>query len=90
MSVAADPRHPRTTPAGVALRVLAAAGLGLSAYIHLHLAHRYATVPHDTIGQDDLFYVQGVTAAAVGLWLLVTGQRAAWWMAALVGEPSLA
>jgi hypothetical protein len=89
MTVAADPRQPRTTALAVVLRVLAAAALGVSAYIHLHLAHRYATVPHDTIGQDDLFYVQGAVAAAVGLWLLVTGQRLAWWSAASVGAASL-
>ena len=89
MTFAADPRRPRTTPVAVALRVLAGAGLGLTAYIHLHLAHRYATVPHDTIGQDDLFYAQGIVAAVVGLWLLVTGHRAAWWSAALVAAGSL-
>ena len=88
MTFAADPRHPRTTPVAVALRVLAVAGLGVSAYVHLHLAHRYATVPHDTIGQDDLFYAQGVVAAVIGLWLLVTGHRFAWWAAALVGASS--
>lgn len=87
MSVRVDPRRPRTTPAAVALRVLAAAGLGVSAYIHLHLAHLYRTLG-DTITQAQLFYVQGVIAAVVGLWLLVTGQRFAWWAAALVGAAS--
>ena len=90
VTVATDPRRSRATPLALVLRVLAAAALGVSAYIHLHLAHRYATVPHDTIGQDDLFYVQGVVAAAVGLWLLLTGQRVAWWAAAAVGAASFA
>jgi hypothetical protein len=90
VTTAAPTARPRTSTLDVGLRVLAAVGLGISAYVHLHLAHRYATVPHDTIGQDDLFYVQGVLAAAVGLWLLVTGMRLAWWVAALVGAGSFA
>jgi hypothetical protein len=89
MSVRVDPRRPRTTPAAVALRILAAACLGVSAWIHFHLADRYATVPHDVIGQDDLFYIQAAVAAVVALWLLVTGRRFAWWAAALVGASSL-
>jgi hypothetical protein len=72
------------------LRVLAVAGLAVSAWIHYDLADRYATVPHDTIGQDDLFYAQAAVAAIVALWLLVTGMRTAWWAAALVGAGSFA
>lgn len=72
------------------LRVLAVAGLAVSAWIHFDLADTYATVPHDTIGQDDLFYAQAAVAALVALWLLVTGMRTAWWAAALVGAGSFA
>jgi hypothetical protein len=65
------------------LRLLAVAALGISAYVHLHLAHRY---PYPgTITGTQLFIAQGVTAAAIGLALLVTGNRWAWRAAALVG-----
>ena len=68
------------------LRVLAAAALGVSAYVHLHLAHLY-TYP-GTISGTDLFRAQGVVAAAVGVVLLLSGHRWAWVAAALVGLAS--
>ena len=71
----------------VLLRVLAVAGLGISAYVHLHLASSYPV--GDTITQADLFYAQGAVAVVVGLWLLVTGHRLAWLTAALVAAASL-
>jgi hypothetical protein len=81
--------HRSLVSVGVALRVLATAGLGISAYVHLHLAPTYAGLG-GTITQEDLFYAQGVVAALVGLWLLATGMRVAWWAAALVGAGSFA
>jgi hypothetical protein len=76
-------------PADVVLRIVAAAGLAVSAYIHLHLAHLYRGLGH-TITQADLFYAQAVVAALVALWLLATGMRPAWWAAAAVGAGSFA
>lgn len=73
----------------LALRLLTAAGLAVSAYVHLHLAHLYSTLG-DTITQADLFYAQGAAAIAVALWLLVTGMRAAWAVALLLAAGSLA
>src|SRR5439155_476941 len=70
-----------------ALRVLAAS-LAISAYVHLHLAHLYTSLG-DTISMGDLFYAQGVVAALVAIWLLVTGMRIAWWVASVVGAASL-
>ena len=70
----------------VTLRVLAAAALGVSAYVHLHLANTHAYP--GTISGTDLFRVQGVTAAVVAAVLLVTGNRWAWVAAALVGLAS--
>ena len=70
----------------MALRVLAAAALGVSAYVHLHLAHRYAYP--GTISGTDLFRAQGVTAIVVGVALLATGHRWAWVAAAVVGLAS--
>jgi len=71
----------------VLVRVLAVAGLGISAYVHLHLASSYPV--GDTITQTDLFYAQGAVAIVIGLWLLVTGHRLAWLAAALVAAASL-
>ena len=70
----------------IALRVLAAAALGVSAYVHLHLAHLYAYP--GTISGTDLFRAQGVTAIAVAAILLATGNRWAWLAAALLGLAS--
>lgn len=78
-----------TGTTAIVLRVLAAAGLAVSAWIHIDLAHLYKSLG-DTITQADLFYAQGAVAAAVALWLLVTGMRTAWWAAALVGAGSFA
>jgi hypothetical protein len=68
------------------LRVLAAAALGVSAYVHLHLAHLFAYP--GTISGTDLFRAQGVVAAVVAVVLLTTGHRWAWVAAALVGLAS--
>ena len=72
----------------IVLRVLAAAALAVSAYVHLHLAHRYAYP--GTINGTDLFRAQGVTAAVVAAVLLATGHRWAWLAAAAVGLASFA
>ena len=77
----------RTNAVDLTLRVLAAAALGVSAYVHLHLAHLFTTLG-DTITMGDLFYAQGIVAALVALWLLVRGARLAWWAAAVVGAAS--
>ena len=71
------------------LRVLAAAGLATSAYVHIHLAHRYAGLGN-TITMEQLFYAQGIVAALVTLWLLATGNRWAWRAAGLIGVASFA
>jgi hypothetical protein len=70
------------------LRVLAVAALGISAYVHIHLAPRYAYP--GTISGDQLFYLQGSIAALIGLVLLVTGNRWAWAAAAMIGVASFA
>jgi len=68
------------------LRVLAAACLGISAYVHLHLAHRYGYP--GTISGATVFRVQGVVAATVGVLLVLTGNKWVWVVAALVGLAS--
>ena len=75
--------------ADIVLRVLAVAALAISAYVHFHLAHLYDSLG-DTITMGALFRVQAAIATVVALWLLVTGNRFAWWAAALVGAASFA
>ena len=79
----------RVSFADLVLRVAGAGALGISSYVHLHGAHFYRSLG-DTITQADLFCVQGAVAAAVGLWVLVTGSRWAWVAVALVGAASFA
>jgi hypothetical protein len=73
----------------LAFRVLGAAALAISSYVHLHGAHFYSSLG-DSITQADLFYAQGIVAALVALWILVTGNRWAWVAVALVGAASFA
>src|SRR3954449_8939665 len=70
------------------LRVIAATCLGISAYVHLHLAHRYGFP--GTISGETIFRVQGVVAATVAVLLLLTGNKWVWVAAALVGLASFA
>jgi hypothetical protein len=87
VTTTATARRVHVSTVDAVLRLLAVVGLAVSAYVHLHLAHLYTTLG-DTITQADLFRVQGAVAAAVGLWLLLTGHRLAWWTAAVVGAAS--
>ena len=72
----------------IALRVLGAAALATSAYVHIHLADRF-DYP-GTISGGTLFRTQGAVAALVALILLATGHRFAWLAAAGVGLASFA
>ena len=70
------------------VRVLAAACLGVSAYVHLHLASRYGFP--GTISGETIFRIQGIVAATIAVLLLVTGNKWIWVAAALVGLASFA
>lgn len=83
----ADGRH---RPRMLVLRVLIAAGLVLTAVIHLRLAPGYQQVPHDGIGQGTLFRVQAVASLAAALYVLVRGTRPAYLIAAGVALSALA
>ena len=68
----------------LAIRVLAAlvavAGLGVDAYVHLDLAATYDAVKSSTISQGDLFRIEGWTAVVAGAAVLVRPRR---WTAAI-------
>lgn len=66
------------------LAVLAAVGLGIDAYVHLHLAPNYDPIG-DTITQGALFRIEAVGAILVGLALLFVENRLVWLSALAVG-----
>ena len=71
---------PASDAGRLVLRAIAAAGLGVDAYVHFHLAAQFQTAG-STISESTLFRVQAVLAIAAALFLLVRGSR----LAALVG-----
>jgi hypothetical protein len=70
------------------LRVIAAVCLGISAYVHLHLASRYGFP--GTINGETIFRIQAVAAATIGVLLLTTGNKWVWLAAAALGVASFA
>jgi hypothetical protein len=66
--------RPAAFPAAtILLRLLAAAGLAVDAFVHADLAGRYDL--GGTISQSTLFLIQGALAAAAALGLVVRGRR---------------
>lgn len=70
--------------ASLALAVLAAAGLGYDAYVHLDLAPVYDG-NGDTITQGGLFRLEAALAIVAGVLVLMWDNRLAWAAAGLVG-----
>lgn len=54
-----------------ALAGLVAAGLGVDAYTHLDLASNYRYITTGTVNQGVLFQIEGVSAIAVGVLVLI-------------------
>ncbi|MHA7299057.1 hypothetical protein, partial [Pseudarthrobacter sp. MDT3-1] len=71
------------------LRVGVAAGLVVSAVIHVQLAPGYQQAAPGGLGQGTLFLVQAGAAVLAAVFVLVTGSRAAFAAAAAVGLSSL-
>lgn len=83
------PAFARSTSTAMVLRVLGAAALGLSAYLHATLAQG----PLFTDGQvtlAGLFIAQAVVATLAALAVLLRAGRPAWIAAAIVGLGSFA
>ena len=53
------------------LAVVAAAGLGIDAYTHLHLAHNYMYNTTGTVNEQVLFQIEGAAAIVAGVWILL-------------------
>lgn len=92
--MATDPLCPAGAPApawpvrSLALRVVAAAGLVVDAYVHVDLAAAYAG-PGGVLDERSLFLVEAGVALAAALLVLTTGRRAACLVAALVAATAL-
>jgi hypothetical protein len=81
----------RTPEASRPLRLLTAVGLGVEAYVHIHLAPRYDHVIGSTgISQGLLFRVEGGVAILLALLVLVSGSRLLHFLAFLVAGSALA
>jgi len=79
----------RATLAGLlVLRLLAAAGLAIDAYVHADLAPAYDGI-RVTISQGDLFRVEAGAAAGAALLVLVVGRRAGFGLALAVAAGGL-
>lgn len=72
------------------LALLAAAGLGVDAYVHLDLAARYTPIATSTLSQADLFRAQAGLAIAAAVLLIVRPRRYTAGFAALVAASALA
>ncbi len=78
------------TAAGVALRVLTAAALGVDAVVHARLAAGYQSAAPEGIGEGNLFLGEAAAAVVAGLYVLIRGSRPAWVLALLTAGGGLA
>jgi hypothetical protein len=70
------------------LRLIAAAGLAVDAYVHADLASAYDGI-QATISQGTLFRIEAGAASLAALLVLATGRRATFALAALVAASAL-
>ncbi len=72
------------------LRLLTAAGLGVAAYVHIHLAGKYnGVVGSSGLSQGLLFRVEGGVALLLALIVLASGSRFLHFLAFLVAASAL-
>ncbi|WP_049822106.1 hypothetical protein [Arthrobacter sp. H41] len=74
----------------IALRVLVAVGLIVSAVIHFDLAPGFQRAAPAGIGGGNLFRIQAVVAVLAALYVLIRGSRPAYAVAAVVALSALA
>lgn len=82
-------RNRGRTAAAFVLRILATAGLSVDAVVHARLASGYQAAAPGGFGEGNLFVAEAVTAAVVGLYVLVRGSRPAWVLALLTAGGGL-
>lgn len=88
MAASAAPRSRRSTHPAIVLRVLGAAALAVSGWLHYDLAAG-PLVSDGQVTLAGLFIVQAVVAGLVALWVLVRGDRWSWVAVLVVGLASL-
>ena len=76
------------TSASLLLRVVAALGLAVSAYLHVVLAEG-PVFADGQVTVAGLFLADAAAAAVAALAVLISGRRPAWLLVALVAVPSL-
>ncbi|WP_194892414.1 hypothetical protein [Catenulispora pinisilvae] len=72
----------------IVLRGVAAVGLAVDAYVHLHLAHRYDPIASSVISQGTLFRIEAAAAILALLLVVLWRHRAAdafAWLTAAAG-----
>ncbi|MDP9406985.1 MAG: hypothetical protein M3P95_03605 [Actinomycetota bacterium] len=89
MAAPVSSTRPRVHRSALVLRVLAAAALGVSAYLHIVLAQG-PLVSGGQVTLAGLFLAQAVVAGLVALWVLVRPGGLGWLAALAVGGASLA
>lgn len=87
MNATADPAVARRSQ--LVLRVVAAAGLAVDAYVHFHLAGGYDAVTA-AVGQGTLFRIEGAAAAVAALVVLLVRTRLAALFALVVAAGGVA
>ncbi|MEP6599892.1 MAG: hypothetical protein ABJB98_10665 [Actinomycetota bacterium] len=74
----------------LALRLICAAGLGVDAYVHLHLAANYDAVRTSALSEGQLFRLEAGMAALAGVFVLISARRIAAIAAVMVAGGGLA
>lgn len=80
----------RSSPGLIVLRVLIAIGLVIDAYVHFVLAPNYQFAYPDGIGGGNLFRIQAAVAILAAIYVLVSGSKLSYAIAAVVALSAFA
>lgn len=80
----------RTSPGEILLRLIVAAALAYSAYVHFDVHDQYRPVRTGSLSQSDLFVIQAVAASVAAALVLFVGRVPGFALAFLVSAASLA
>jgi hypothetical protein len=83
-------RRRRASPGEILLRVVVAACLAYSAYVHIDLHSQYRAIKTDTLSQSDIFVIQAIAASVAAALVLFVGRVPGATIAFLVSAASLA
>ncbi|MGF7235157.1 MAG: hypothetical protein ACQSGP_09385 [Frankia sp.] len=80
----------RASPGEIVLRLIVAACLAYSAYVHADLHSQYKAIKTGTLSQSDVFVIQAIVASVAAALVLFVGRIPGWTIAFLVAAGSLA